>query len=525
MNAFIESLEPRQFLSTYYVSPSGDDSAAGTSPLHPWHTIDRVNKQVLKPGDMVLFKARKIFRGSLYVPSREGGNSSKPVIFSNYGRGKATILSGTKPGIDVAQTAGVAITNLTFVGSGMATSHTPGIYIHSDWSNQKLSYVHIRNVEVRKYGREGIVINAAAHGSTISSIKIKDSRLHDNLYGGLKIGGSTHNGNKNIVVDHVLTYNNPGSNRIGKAVSGSGIFISDSENVVVQYSVASNNGKDGSAPVGIWAAGSNRVTFQHNESYNNHTHTISDGGGFDFDWDVTNSVMQYNYSHDNDGPGFLLYAGSHKSDGNSIRYNVTQNDGRKNGKAGIQIGGNVTNATVTNNTVFFASTGKPTSAALQTHDWGSNGKVPKNISVRNNIFYTTGGANLIYATDNVVKKGSYQFAGNAYYAGGSKLSIKWGNSAFSTLAAWRKSKGQEKIGSRATGFEGNPRLVNPGNGGTLENPDLLTTLSAYQLQAKSPLINRGEDHPSVLASVISVDFFGDKALKGGRHDIGADERA
>ena len=30
-----------------------------------------------------------------------------------------------------------------------------------------------------------------------------------------------------------------------------------------------------------------------------------DGVGFDFDGGVTNSVMQYNYSHDNDAAGFL----------------------------------------------------------------------------------------------------------------------------------------------------------------------------------------------------------------------------
>src|SRR5439155_9808698 len=139
-------------------------------------------------------------------------------------------------------------------------------------------------------------------------------------------------------------------------VTGSGIYLAHVDGARITRCVVHDNGKDGAAPVGIWAAGSNRVTIEYCESYNNHTATTTDGGGFDFDWDVTNSTMQYNYSHDNDGPGFLLYAGSHNSNDNTIRYNVTQNDGRQNGKAGIQIGGNVTNANITNNTVFLSNT-------------------------------------------------------------------------------------------------------------------------------------------------------------------------
>src|SRR5688572_11586455 len=187
-------------------------------------------------------------------------------------------------------------------------------------------------------------------------------------------------------------------------VTGNGIYIADVEDAVVQYSAAWNNGKDGAAPVGIWAAGSNRVIFQYNESYDNRTKTISDGGGFDFDWDTHNSVMQYNYSHGNDGPGFLLYAGSHANNGNIIRYNVSENDGRKNGKAGIQLGGNVTNAEVSNNVVYYKGTGNSLAAAFIAHDYGSDGKVPRNVTVRNNIFQTTGGTKVVSLTNRVASK-------------------------------------------------------------------------------------------------------------------------
>src|SRR5688500_685342 len=75
----VEPLEPRQFLSTYFVSPGGNDGHSGEAPTAAWRSIDRVNKQQLKPGDLVLFQAGQTFHGSIYIPSTEGGTLDKPV--------------------------------------------------------------------------------------------------------------------------------------------------------------------------------------------------------------------------------------------------------------------------------------------------------------------------------------------------------------------------------------------------------------------------------------------------------------
>ena len=518
----VEALEPRQLLSTYYVSTSGSDSAAGTSTTSAWKSINRVNSQTLKAGDKVLFQGGKTFYGSLYVPSREGGTSTAPVTFSTYGTGRATINSGSKAGIDVAQTAGIGISNLNFVGSGMSSNTWPGIWIHVDWADRKLSTINVKNVDVSGYGREGMKIMVAGARSSISDVRIEYSSFHDNLFGGMKVTGSAHNSNRNYVVDHVKAYNNPGSLNEGD-VSGSGIFVADVDGARISRSIAYNNGKDGKAPVGIWTAGSNRVTIEYCESYNNRTRDISDGGGFDFDWDVHNSVMQYNYSHGNDGPGFLIYAGSHAASGNVIRYNVSENDGRKNGKAGIQLGGGVSNTQVYNNTVYIAGTGHSQSSAFQAHDFGSNGKVPTNITVRNNILYTTNGAKVVWLSSGVASKGSLKFNGNAYHAT-SSFKIQWGSYAYTSLSGWRTARGQEKLDGLATGYQGDPKLAAPGQGGTIGNADNLRYLSAYKLQSSSPLINKGVSQPTYLSSV-GLDFYGDTLPKGGKYDVGIDEVA
>src|SRR5690349_17841176 len=57
-----EALEPRQFLAaTYYVSPTGNDSADGKSPATAWKTIARVNNNDFNAGDRVLFQGGKTF--------------------------------------------------------------------------------------------------------------------------------------------------------------------------------------------------------------------------------------------------------------------------------------------------------------------------------------------------------------------------------------------------------------------------------------------------------------------------------
>jgi hypothetical protein len=81
------------------------------------------------------------------------------------------------------------------------------------------------------------------------------------------------------------------------------------------------------------------------------------------------------------------------------------------------------------------------------------------------------------------------------------------------------------LGTADTGLNVDPRLNNPGGGGTFNNTALLNTLTAYQLQSASPLINAGLD----LSSLFNInnggqDFYG-TPLTLGVVDIGAHESA
>jgi hypothetical protein len=159
--AMMEALEDRQLLSTYYVSPSGNDSRGGTSTSTAWKTISRVNKQTLHSGDKVLFQGGKSFSGGLLVNSNEGG-----VTFSTYGSGRATINSGGAQAIKVLNTAGITVSNLVMNGSGMSSNHLAGIYFQINSSGKKLSNVHISNVEIKNYGHEAIEFDINGKGGS-----------------------------------------------------------------------------------------------------------------------------------------------------------------------------------------------------------------------------------------------------------------------------------------------------------------------------------------------------------------------
>src|SRR2546423_10792170 len=57
----LEACEPRTLLTTFYVSPGGDDANAGTSPAAAWKTVAKINSLDLEPGDRVLLQGGATF--------------------------------------------------------------------------------------------------------------------------------------------------------------------------------------------------------------------------------------------------------------------------------------------------------------------------------------------------------------------------------------------------------------------------------------------------------------------------------
>ncbi len=182
---------------------------------------------------------------------------------------------------------------------------------------------------------------------------------HENGFAGLSVGYGQRS--KEVYIGHCVARNNPGDPSNLTNHSGNGIVVGNAENVTIEYCEAANNGWDmprkGNGPVGIWAWNSDRVIIQFCVSHDNQS-PGDDGGGFDLDGGVTNSVLQYNLSYHNDGPGYFLcqYPEAPLFKNNVVRYNISQDDGIKNNRRSsidvFSASSNASDCQVYNNTVY-----------------------------------------------------------------------------------------------------------------------------------------------------------------------------
>jgi hypothetical protein len=238
--------------------------------------------------------------------------------------------------------------------------------------------------------------------------------------------------------------------------------------------------------------------------------------------------MQYNYSHDNDGAGYLLaqYEGVRPNSGNVVRHNISENDGRKNSFAGIQIwsaGTGVTNADIYNNSVYMspAPTGQPTPIYFM------NPTV--NVRVRNNIFAATG--NLPIALIAAGQKGVV-FQGNDYWSATAPLRIQWQGTSYASLASWRSATSQEMLNGSPVGMNVDPGFQNPGKGVTVSPAYIsaetrlsaLSPAAGYKLNSNSALLNAGLNLAQFGLTPAPTDFFGTSIYQDSGYEIGAYEQ-
>jgi hypothetical protein len=521
------------YATDYYVSPSGSDGNSGTSPQSAWQTTSKVSNFNFSAGDRILFEGGQSFPGTINFDAHDHGTAASPIIVTSYGAGRTKILAGSGAGLYAYNTAGIEIRSIDFRGGGASANQANGIYFYMDLGGgQKLDHIVLDDVDISGFGYKGIQIGSWHQTkSGFRNVQVTHVASHDNGLAGMVTWGyfsSTSSGwsHQNIYVADSSFYNNPGSLSVTNLHTGDGIYLSDVDGATIEYCQAYENGDScgnpNGGPVGIWAWDANDVTIQYCESHHNHTGPSSvDGGGFDLDGGATNSVVQYNYSHDNEGAGYLLaqFSGARPFHGNTVRYNISENDGRAHDYGAIALwngnGSNgVTNTQIYNNTVFMipAPSSWPSAISLLTP--------VSNVWIRNNIVSTMGGLDVVSSVGNP----GATFQGNDYFSYGSQFNIEWGGVYYHTLQDWRAATGEETLLLLSTGHTYNPSLVRPGTGGTIGDPHALGTLTAYQLLSGSRMINGALN----LLTNFGIDpgpqdFYGTSVPMGARFDTGACE--
>ncbi len=471
--------------TTYYVDSSvGDDANDGTAPERAWRSLARVNEVKLAPGDRILLRAGTQYVGRLRPQG--SGEEGSPIAIGMYGEGE-------KPRIDAEGKHGEALLL------------------------ENVEYWEVSNLELTNRGEKRRPHAAGARVTirdfgTAHHIHLKNLYVHD-VYGGTwkgQGGGGIQwfNGGEKVK-----------SRFDGLLIEGCHLVRTDrngitgwndhwtrdkwhpSLNVVIRGNVLEDIGGDGIVPIGcdgalvehnvlrggrmrapdyaagIWPWSCDNTVVQFNEVSG--MKGTKDGQGFDSDWNSRNTLIQYNYSHDNEG-GFLLICNDGNVEapasvgnvGTVVRYNISQNDGERT----FQISA-VEDTAVYNNVIYVGP--DQDIPIIAHHSWGG---YAKNTRFYNNIFYVDG-------------KARYEF-------GRSEGNVFEGNVFFGN---------HENPPEDAGAITADPMLVAPGSGGAG-----LDSLEGYKLREGSPCIGAGV----VMPDNGGRDFWGN-AVAAEAPDIGA----
>jgi hypothetical protein len=452
--------------TTYYVSPSGSNSAAGTSATAPWRTLTRVNAVKLRPGDRVLLQGGRRFTGPLVFTKDEAGDAGRPVVVGSYGSGRARIVSSTGSGVVIYDTAGIDVENLIISGRPSGRPVGIGINLYSDLpGNRKLTYVVIDDVDVSDFVY-GIGIGGGRGTTGFRDVWVRNSALHGNLDDGLISYAPNLDpahpryAHEDIYISGVHAYQNPGDPEDTSNNTGNGIVLGNVRHASITYSTADDNGGKGAAsqgPVGIWAYDSADVVIAHDLSYGNKTSNLSDGDGFGLDENTSHCYLEYDLSYDNAGAGYLLYSAQAHAEqhGNVVRFDISSGDGRRSRYyGGITLLGQISDTAIYQNTVVMSARSDGSNPALRLVG------TARSIAVRDNIFVTERGGPIVVSAA-AVPTSAVEFQANDYFTASGRWTLAWGKASYRSLAAWRSATGQELLGGRLAGFAVDPQLTGP----------------------------------------------------------------
>ena len=504
---------------TYYLSPSGNDAAAGTSPASAWRSLGRASRAILKPGTRLLLQGGSEFTGKLTLNERDAGRAARPVVIGSYGSGVATIASRGSA-IYVHDTAGIDIGDLNLTGRPSSGAAAAGLNVYNDLpAGRRLNHVVVRNITVAGFAN-GVTLGGKNSGAGFGDVTVSNCVLDGNVNDGLIMYGPEFNpghptyANQDVVVSHVIAARNHGDPHSTVGNTGNGIVLGSVRDGTIAWSTADNNGRDSVAtegPEGIWTYDSTRIVMEHDLSFENRTGNRVDGNGFGLDQNTSDSVMQDNLSYGNDGAGFLVYSGQENSaqTHNIVRYNISSGDSRDGNSsyAGISVLGTVADAAVYQNTVVTAG-----SPALRL------GLKVNRILVRNNIFMVDHGP--IVAVAGAVRPAVAELQGNDYFSAVGPWSVTWGPESYQSLSAWRAISTEEMAAGRSSGFAVDPRLTGP----VLNLQDKLagqgSAADRFILRLGSPLLGAGLDLASLGMNPRPTSFAG-KAQSLRHPNIGA----
>lgn len=560
----------------YYVdAENGNDENDGTSPETAWKTLTKASSiRKLTEGGSILLKAGSVWNGEKLTVKNAEGTEENPIIIGSYGEGAKPVINGNGANWDYDTKEELAavhiynceniiienleITNWDSTATGSATYNQSskllsGLVVENRDAGE-LSNVVVRNNTIHDVnglmqggaskGAGGLMVLVTGNGSGQKGITeswydgltIEGNEVykvcHEAIYmesvwanrtlvGGYgnyqQAGASAWVGSNDVVIENNYVHD----------VAGDGIVPINTTDALVQYNLIDNSAdtswsySNNPNHAAIWSWDSDNVVFRYNEACN--TSKLAKGSAvgndsmaFDFDYGVQNCLYEYNYSHDNLGGFLMLCPGPGATVNNIARYNVSVNDGLYDGAPIIRLGtgkyGSL-GVQIYNNTMYWNDCGYTLAIASDSY-W--EGSVIEDVSVFNNIFYGPA------KSGSVSTKSGVSYYNNCVYGGAEDVYTAVVDDENTIIA--------DPLFVDVTDYTA---------GSWSNGKTTLGTAEGFRLQANSPCIDAGAEHPdapsyssSALASELvanttekpTVDYYGN-ALEDGKNDIGANEYA
>lgn len=531
----------------YFDAENGNDSNNGTSEVTAWKSLSKIKNQTLAPGSQILLKRGSVWSGEEIVFKGSGTNEN-PIIIDAYGSGDKPLLNGlgTSTGLiklfnqEYIEISNLHITNLgaekDFLRRGVhVVADNYGAVHHLHFTNLKFTdingtdgldggvyaneddekrsgaiFLEIRGDDVQTYFDDVLldrsyfydVSNTGfANISHWSDLELT-SDFNSNTVPGTEDEHYIHNfvPSKNVVIKR---------NRF-ENINSQGLIIRTAEDPLMEYNLfyycSIGRGSDNAC----FNSKTTGAVWRYNEScFTEYTEGKSDGAGIDSDLRSKNTLIEYNYCHNNEYGGIITTGGSFEgsfNDNTVVRYNILIN----NGINSLRICNQNTNLLAHNNLIYHDDAANENSLVF-THLSDRTTQGPTNSVLVNNIFYTTNN-NGMFTAD--VESIDPRFE-----------DVIYSNNLFYGIdAAYQYPNDANKVVGDPLFVNGTAPTQDIGGYVLLDEEGLPTGnvsyefLSGFGLSDLSPAINAGTS--SSISEIPLVDFSNNSSLVGTLLDIG-----
>jgi hypothetical protein len=430
------------FAQHYYVDAvTGNDRNNGLSPAKAWKTLAKVSRFQFKPGSVIAFKSGQCFMGILNISS--SGQAGKPIVYTTYGGDEPAIIDGNGDSAAVfcgnqeyIELRKMAVTNFRKGNIGMndlfngiyVVNEDAGVLHHFHFDsirvfNVNSTYIakddgktdqsryhggvqfYARGNKTRSCFDDVLVTNSVFEHCSRTGFNFRsdwDDRAAYSRFGDSIGRGLTDNWTPNT---GVVFRRNRFSN-----IAGNGLIVRVAVDALIELNLFDSCGKyiSGNA---VFNFNTDGTVYQYNEARNTiYNEGDTDARGIDADYRTKNTIIQYNYLHDNGLGGVTATGGPGVGEnpinfniGTIIRYNIIENNARQ----GAYFSGRLENLQVYNN-LFFANETLDDIVAIKLNRWTV---YPNGASFTNNTFCFKG-KNIRY---DFTRATNVKFDGNLYY--------------------------------------------------------------------------------------------------------------